>query len=173
MYGSSVAVFQTAGRTSKQTHPYQRLVQTILRPNACYSKRPGNLPNLITHGRLEYSLTYENDFTVSNCYDHHNDVSWRVGLGRDAGRDDFPFYITSHHITMNPQGDHIPTPRSDRNPFVHLRNSNKGKKSSIACGARAKRKSSVATFPDFTLLGVFLQSGSSVPVFSLFKGVFC
>lgn len=97
MYGSSVAVFQTAGRTSKQTHPYQRLVQTILRPNACYSKRPGNLPNLITHGRLEYSLTYENDFTVSNCYDHHNDVSWRVGLGRDAGRDDFPFYITSHH----------------------------------------------------------------------------
>lgn len=44
-------------------------------------------------------MTYENDFTVSNCYDHHNDVSWRVGLGRDAGRDDFPFYITSHHIT--------------------------------------------------------------------------
>lgn len=118
-------------------------------------------------------MTYEIDFTVSNCYDHHNDVSWRVGLGRDAGRDDFlPF--TSHHITMNPQGDHIPPPRSDRNTFVHLRNSKKGKKkSSIACGARAKRKSSVATFPDFTLLGVFLQSGSSVPVFSLFKGAFC
>lgn len=98
----------------------------------------------------------------------HGGLAWE---GMQDGTT-FPFNITSHHITMNPQGDHIPTPRSDRNPFVHLRNSNKGKKSSIACGARAKRKSSVATFPDFTLLGVFCNPVHQSPSFPCLRVFF-
>jgi hypothetical protein len=100
-------------------------------------------------------LTYEMDYSVLHCYDHHNDVSSRIGLGRKAALGDFlPFYSTSHHYGFSRRSH---TPSSDRNTFVHLRkksNTGKGFEHSMRRACQKKRTSSVATFPDFTLLGV-------------------
>jgi hypothetical protein len=65
------------------------------------------------------------------------------------------------------------TPSSDRNTFVHLReksNKGKGPEHSMRRACQTKRTSSVATFLDFTLPGVF---GSSVPVTSPLRVTFC
>jgi len=52
---------------------------------------------------------------------------------------------------MNPEGDYIPPPWNELKLCICGKKGNEGKGSSIACGARAKRKelSSVATFPNF------------------------
>lgn len=115
-------------------------------------------------------MTYEMDCSVLHCYDHHNDVSSRIGLGRKAALGDFlPFYSTSHHYGFSRRSY---TPSSDRNTFVHLRKkATRGRVSSIACGARANKKNIFGCdFPQFHPARRF---GSPVPVTSPLEVIFC
>jgi hypothetical protein len=89
------------------------------------------------------------DCSVLHCYDRHNDVSWRIGLGRKSGSGDF-FPFTSHHITMDPQGDHIPPPRIETHLRICGKKATRGRVPSIACGARANKKNIFGCdFPQF------------------------